>query len=81
MVALVKEPAALRVTNNHVTAARFGQHRSGDFAGKGALFAPGNVLAADEDVRVLRGFGCRRDQSNQSEATRVCRRLLPVIRF
>src|SRR5882724_4532400 len=56
VIGFTKKLAALGVADDDVAAAGFGKHGSGNFAGEGAFFAPGDVLASDGDAGAFRGF-------------------------
>jgi hypothetical protein len=58
-VGLAKELASLGVSDDGVTAAGFGEHRSGDFAGEGAFFFPEDILTGNGDVSAARGLDRR----------------------
>ena len=48
--------AAFGVADDDVAASGFDEHFRRDFAGEGAFFAPGKILAGDGDVAAFCGF-------------------------
>src|SRR5260370_38884771 len=59
VIGLAKKLAALGVADDDESAAGFGKHGCGNFAGEGAFFAPRYGLAGDGDAGTLGGFdGC-----------------------
>ena len=57
-VALTEQGSPFRMANNDIGAAEIAQHRTGDFAGEGALLLPVEILRAKGNVggRVQHGM-------------------------
>ena len=55
-VGFAEKLAALGVADDDARAARFDEHRRGDFAGERALRLPVEILRGDRDGRAARGF-------------------------